>query len=558
VSVLLAPFPRLWFGPAFAGYKLFTYLAGTLTKQNTLTDSTGATPNTNPIILDANGSAAVWMTPGILLKFVLALPTDTDPPTIPIWTADNVDGVNDTFVTGINVIQYGADPTGAADSAAAFNNAMTAAVAGGGYQIFIPPGTYTLGSTFILKTGVDVVGSGVNSTILIGKAGTTMDVVQTQNFATLTTTGTAAGPYKFSLRNLTIDGNKAGRSGGRCMSLYGYDFRIEHVQCRNSPVDNVWSEWSSLATVPVAAGGDEMLSHWYDFKSFAAVGNGLDFYGPHDSILTDTDIFINGGLGMVIGSPSGSNGSCVLQGFHSYGNQNLGLQIGANLLVTGSNIQSENNRSVGGIWILATAVVILSDVNCYQNTGYGISNASVDCHLTAVRCTQNSVDGIVNTATGMHVSNYYAANNTGYGLNGVSSNSIFEGVYCQSNLGGGIQIINGAQEFYLSGQSSGNTGTQLVMNTLGSNNFIDMVSFTAAGQTGYSGTPGTFNFINYFSAGNSSQCISQGIVPTTGWATPTGTGVIANFPGATATLAQCSQAIATILTYLKQANFIQN
>jgi hypothetical protein len=36
-----------------------------------------------------------------------------------------------------------------------------------------------------------------------------------------------------------------------------------------------------------------------------------------------------------------------------------------------------------------------------------------------------------------------------------------------------------------------------------------------------------------------------------GWGTPTGTGTVANFPGATATLAQCSQAIAEIIRYMK-------
>lgn len=39
---------------------------------------------------------------------------------------------------------------------------------------------------------------------------------------------------------------------------------------------------------------------------------------------------------------------------------------------------------------------------------------------------------------------------------------------------------------------------------------------------------------------------------TTGYGTPTGTGVIANFPGATATLAQCSQAIAQIIADMKK------
>lgn len=41
----------------------------------------------------------------------------------------------------------------------------------------------------------------------------------------------------------------------------------------------------------------------------------------------------------------------------------------------------------------------------------------------------------------------------------------------------------------------------------------------------------------------------------TGFGTPTGTGVINNFPGATATLAQCSQAIAQLITDLKNIGF---
>lgn len=36
-----------------------------------------------------------------------------------------------------------------------------------------------------------------------------------------------------------------------------------------------------------------------------------------------------------------------------------------------------------------------------------------------------------------------------------------------------------------------------------------------------------------------------------GFGTPTGAGVIVNFPGATATLAQCSQAIAQLIADLK-------
>ena len=77
MSVLLAPLPRLQFGLDYAGYKLFTYAAGTVTKLNTLTPIRRSHAQLNPIILDANGSCACWLTPVMLYKFVLALPTDS-------------------------------------------------------------------------------------------------------------------------------------------------------------------------------------------------------------------------------------------------------------------------------------------------------------------------------------------------------------------------------------------------------------------------------------------------------------------------------------------------
>ena len=46
----------------------------------TYQDSSGTT-NTNPIILDSNGSCQVWLTDGQAYKYFLATPTDSDPPT---------------------------------------------------------------------------------------------------------------------------------------------------------------------------------------------------------------------------------------------------------------------------------------------------------------------------------------------------------------------------------------------------------------------------------------------------------------------------------------------
>lgn len=84
-------------GRPAAGYKLFTYEAGTNTKLATYQDSTTGTPNQNPIVLDFRGEANIWIPPNVAYKFVFAPPNDTDPPSSPIWTVDEI--VNSQLVT---------------------------------------------------------------------------------------------------------------------------------------------------------------------------------------------------------------------------------------------------------------------------------------------------------------------------------------------------------------------------------------------------------------------------------------------------------------------------
>jgi len=76
-------------GQPAAGYKVFTYAAGTDTKLDTYQSVNGAA-NLNPITLDFRGEANIWVPPNVAYKFVYSPPNDTDPPTAPIWTIDNV------------------------------------------------------------------------------------------------------------------------------------------------------------------------------------------------------------------------------------------------------------------------------------------------------------------------------------------------------------------------------------------------------------------------------------------------------------------------------------
>lgn len=77
-------------GQPLAGAKLCTYSAGTTTPLATYTDSTAATPNSNPVILDVAGRASVWIGPQ-LYKFVLRVGGDGTCSTGAVqWSQDNV------------------------------------------------------------------------------------------------------------------------------------------------------------------------------------------------------------------------------------------------------------------------------------------------------------------------------------------------------------------------------------------------------------------------------------------------------------------------------------
>ena len=118
-SVNCSPFgPKPQFelstGLPAVGYKLFFYVAGSVaTKQDTYTNSTGSVANTNPVVLNANGqpSTELWFASGLAYKAVLAPSTDTDPPTSPVWTIDNLRGINDTTSTADQWIASGLTPT---------------------------------------------------------------------------------------------------------------------------------------------------------------------------------------------------------------------------------------------------------------------------------------------------------------------------------------------------------------------------------------------------------------------------------------------------------------
>lgn len=90
----------------YAGGALFFYLTTTTTKTNTYSDANLTTPNTNPVVLDADGRIPndIFLDPNVTYKVVLAAAGYSDPPTSDVWTADPVDDPAANVTAAVQVI----------------------------------------------------------------------------------------------------------------------------------------------------------------------------------------------------------------------------------------------------------------------------------------------------------------------------------------------------------------------------------------------------------------------------------------------------------------------
>ena len=206
-------------GSPLANGLLYSYIAGTTTPQATYTDSTGGTPNTNPVVLNARGEANVWLNPTQGYKLVL-----TDSLGNQVWSVDGIIGsininqslipaadntyslgspaaawaqlylgANHTPVLNNGVIgywpqtaaelaagvtpatysyqpgdlrRYGGDPTGVADSTTALSNAIAQCAQATGAPVIIPSGTFMFaGTTIALASNVHIIGAGSSSVL---------------------------------------------------------------------------------------------------------------------------------------------------------------------------------------------------------------------------------------------------------------------------------------------------------------------------------------------------------------------------------------------------------
>lgn len=201
MAVIATP-PKLQFlaadGTPLVGGKLYSYAAGTTTPQATYTDESGATPNTNPVILDSRGEASVWFGNQ---SYKLKLTTADD---VEVWTVDdlNVTGTdpltalaaaNGATLVGfqqdvstavattvaeklseiVSVKDFGAVGNGTTDDTPAFNNALAAQE--GGVVLMPGMGTYRLATEpDPYNTGILILGAKPSISNLPGTSDTSV------------------------------------------------------------------------------------------------------------------------------------------------------------------------------------------------------------------------------------------------------------------------------------------------------------------------------------------------------------------------------------------------
>lgn len=151
--------------------------------------------------------------------------------------------------TPVNVLDYGADPTGASDSTAAISAAIAA-----GNNIYIPQGTYNINSQLTIGSNKRIVGAGVNTTLYMQsnvalintpnafKLNNIQIVLQASHTVTVikldANTGGAYQMNAIDLSGVTIQGNNAD-----CVAI--------HFKCTN----NSYMAYNNMHDIAVVAEG---------------------------------------------------------------------------------------------------------------------------------------------------------------------------------------------------------------------------------------------------------------------------------------------------------------
>lgn len=277
MAVSLAPEAHIQFsdatGAPLASGKVFTFAAGTATPLATFTDSTGGTPNANPVILDAGGFANIWLTNNVGYKFQVQNAAGST-----LWTVDNI--LNTVFVgvspqkqiftaggtftipagvTSAKVTVVGAGGGGGgSDAGATFNGAGGGS--GGSAVKWLT--SLTPGNTLTVAVGAP---GAVTSGAAGGAGGGSSVTSGTQVITSILTNGGGGGGSAAG----TLVGGAAAAAGT------GGDLNLAGIAATNAAPIATMSTWGGLGAPSILGGGGGTV--------FAGTGLGGNAFGSGGS-----------------------------------------------------------------------------------------------------------------------------------------------------------------------------------------------------------------------------------------------------------------------------------
>lgn len=304
---------------------------------------------------------------------------------------------------------YGADPTGAADSAAAFQAAFDDAnAAASGAVIYVPPGTYRLNGTVTAE-----ITSGTKSVIFqgAGMQATVLKYYGSGDCLRMLCSGWTGANYAqgSGIRDLTIDGASA--AAGAC-GLHVGDIgglHISHCQIRNfdsTGAKGIWLEntltWTEQADVRAFL----LHNRTQVTFSYTAPGTNSFGYGEFDFTMWEGGGSNHDGVSMTAAMVYG--GHLRLRGNFNAATSALSncvLRMASNAQISAAHVQIQVECNDTGGGTANRPVTIIADAGSQIN-GYGILDFSLGGSATpftpsSLNTAQVRFSGFVTGDTGL-------------------------------------------------------------------------------------------------------------------------------------------------------------
>ncbi len=578
---------RVWdnSGNLATGAKIYTYSAGTSTPLPTYTDSTGGTTNANPVIANSRGECSVWLDTTKMYKIVAY-----DAVGNPLWSQDNIGNLSGG-TNGAQYVYYTHTATnsvtrtvssrlsddipslrdfGAVGAPINDNGAFVLAEASNALQIYVPPGNWICQDSGALTKAYIGPGTitGVASVIVPGnydKRSTALSPIPQQGGGNYW-----AGDTSHSRQRYSVLGNvKSGLTFPYFCAQETPWFEIFDNHAGSSGV-------VSLVSSPITAGD---LTTVVNSTSGLSVGQIVGILNPITGAVDQTLT-----IGSMTPTSLGFGGTAIT---NSYA---VGTRITPTLrTMTPSHHYELTNYGAGDSYILMMRLTaayspLAGQEHFYytSTTGYGggdISAARDGNYLSGWEF--QFIDNGYDTAVIGDVRDYDRTNNTAalyqvwidrfsqsYGSKPMDAGYVLAGKYnCGIDLSRADFAGNGNNAIGLGTNQRiywGNTVTPnpvgLPDQLWGNNNSANWDDWTGSQRRFVIGSNPTLTLSSvaaqftgfvqtteYYGV-DGVQVVGNQI---TGYGSPTGASKLANFPGASATLAQTSAQLAQLIVDLK-------